>query len=499
MRVTPQIERAALLLFLLAVLAPMLMLGLSSDDIGIAWTMQGQAHGLFSQSLWADPHYNRFPLNTAVFFGLHGSLLQPQWQAHAAMWALMAATMIALFAAIENPPWKLGGTLLLMTSWPLLLSFTDLACTHYLLCFFFFLMAILVRERRGGFYLSACLCGVSALCSEIGVFLAIQLILLEAAHKGGRLWERKRLAWLALAWLPFLLAKIAIFANGGFTALFWKAYPPRPLDFPFNIARGLRYLFFPFHALPLTIVGLLYGLLVAWAVVKLRRSRLSGDDPSCASLQPSARTRLCLFATAVLLSLFPFIFFERVMISPRLFSEALLMLVLWAPLVAADLRIPRQPLLALVALLLANQALFFQYSLREAVRVEKTFASFREQASESALAQGSFARNLVVAYRTGEGTPLSADWGMKLLFNDSALRQRLLDWPPLRANQKVAMAYGMDEKICLPSGLAPAETELLVFSDEPNPPTALALCDSACGACRNASPIQSIRALQAAR
>lgn len=496
---------ALLLLFLVGLLPAMARLSLSADDVGNAWRVATLSNGFFSPEYWLDPHQNRFPLNAAFWYWLHSRVLPNEAAAHAVCWAMVVGVALSMRAAIarvlaeagaSKPAWPNIAALLFATSGPFFASVADLACSHYMICLFFFFLAIAARSLRSGFWIGAALCGVGALGSEVGVFLAIQYLLLDAALGSGPWLSRRRLLWALAAAVPFLAAKSAIFAFGGSKALFWKAYPPSPRSAPGNVARAFHRVFFPTPAfMPDGALAVLYGAIAGWGAWVWRAARKNANALSSGAGR--LRSPALCAAAAVALSLFPFVLFEPAMQFPRLYSELAAILAIWAPLALA--RAPaltyglRAPATALVGLMLVNHASFFQRSMAASLRSAAGFEDFRRLAKATALADGPRPASIALVYLAPDLTPLRADWGLPLLLNHPTLRERFLGWRPLAQGAKIAVSYGDSERFCLPEGMAPSSTHLVLFTQEGGAPATKSLCDQDCGACVPAIPVETVR------
>lgn len=459
----------------------------SPDDIGNAWRFLTLSRGLESPELWRDPHYNRFPLGTAYLYWTHGSLLKNAWVAFAIKWLLISIMTALLFINVrEKSPahsqglFPLLATLIFVTSPTFFLSIVDLSCNYHL-TFLLVLAGWYFYPKRHGFVISALCCGLAGLFSEIGVALALQLLLFYSAEREEALLSAKRFLWLALAWGPFIASKAIIWAYGGIDAVVWKVYRIQPLDAGKNLVQAFQFLLLPRLGLPTEVILPLYILLfaaLAFAFVR-RRSPVHQQR----KLSHPKRV-LMLFVVAIMASLFPFIFIDSAMVSERLYGETALVLVLWSPL---WLRVfyPSRFMVAIVCtLLLVNQLVFFRARFRMNWEAARAMDAFKREAARSALAEARF-DTMVLNYRMREAYHFHPPWGLPLLVQDSATRVGLLGWAPLRENQHVFVVFGEQERICLPTPLSPLDVELTTFSEKQDGPTHLTTCDASCQRCVN--------------
>jgi hypothetical protein len=189
----------------------------------------------------------------------------------------------------------------------------------------------------------------------------------------------------------------------------------------------------------------------------------------------------------------PFVFIARPGQSSRLYSESVLILALWSPWLARCAWRHRAHFLIAVGVLVANQLVAFQHGARDYRGSARSLDEFKRAFADSALARARFEQSYVLRYRTPAFWPLGAYWGLPLLVQSNLLRTRLLGWVALRDGQKVHVAFGEENPICLPEGWNPSDVRYSRFPDAPPERIVTLICDVRCDGGHCVRPTEGVR------
>ena len=467
---------------------------MSSDDIGMAWrflTLE-KVGKLTAWELWHDPHYNRFPLNTALLYWTHVNLMPYQWPAHLLSWLLGVGLSVLFFFRLSRAGERLAtspmiaalATGIFVTSASAWQSWADLACTHYFTSFICFLAALLIRKRiPSGKYLSALLCGIGCLFSENGVFLTLQFVLLTNFEDRAKLLTRRNLNWLLLAWFPFLCSKVAIYLTFGRESLFWRNYPLQPSDV-------LKNIWFAFTTLTALQTWFAAIAILAIAFLIFEKDR----EERAETLRTSD---VALILASLLLTLFPFSIFSNALQSPRIYSTLAFVSILWTGVWIGERRIVERFKFLIFGIILTVQCFYFGAYLLTVNEDSRAYLSLLQKSANSRIAKANFSSAIILNYRTRKPTELSLPWGLPLLLNDNTLRTKLLNWQPLREGARINVAFTSESERCtggefLPMGSMPLTVAATRTAPSNEHEESFNICAANCESCVNLRPDETI-------